>query len=75
MDPHPPGASTRSRLPGKVSQRNVAQAARCPCLLERIHPHMLRATLIMAAGFHAAVPFREVQLTARHADPRTTTAP
>ena len=37
-----------------------------------IHPHMLRAAFIMAA-LDAGVPLREVQLAARHADPRTTT--
>jgi len=33
---------------------------------------MLRAAFIMAA-LDAGVPLREVQLAARHADPRTTT--
>ena len=33
---------------------------------------MLRAGFIMAAR-HAGVPLRDVQLAARHADPRTTT--
>ena len=37
-----------------------------------VHPHMLRAAFIMAA-LDAGVPLREVQLAARHADPRTTT--
>jgi integrase len=36
------------------------------------HPHMLRAGFIMAA-LDAGVPLREVQLAARHSDPRTTT--
>jgi len=40
--------------------------------LERIHPHMLRAAFIMAA-LDAGVPLRNVQIAARHADPRTTT--
>lgn len=40
--------------------------------LDRIHPHMLRAAFIMAA-LDAGVPLREVQIAARHADPRTTT--
>jgi integrase/recombinase XerD len=40
--------------------------------LERIHPHMLRAAFIMAA-LDAGVPLRDVQIAARHADPRTTT--
>jgi site-specific recombinase XerD len=40
--------------------------------LTAVHPHMLRAAFIMAA-LDAGVPLREVQLAARHADPRTTT--
>ena len=40
--------------------------------LDRVHPHMLRAAFIMAA-LDAGVPLRDVQLAARHADPRTTT--
>jgi len=37
-----------------------------------IHPHMLRSAFIMAA-LDAGVPLRDVQLAARHEDPRTTT--
>jgi hypothetical protein len=37
-----------------------------------VHPHMLRAAFIMAA-LDAGVPLRDVQIGARHADPRTTT--
>jgi integrase/recombinase XerD len=37
-----------------------------------VHPHMLRAGFIMAA-VDAGVPLRDVQIAARHADPRTTT--
>jgi integrase/recombinase XerD len=40
--------------------------------LGEVHPHMLRAAFIMAA-LDAGVPLRDVQLAARHADPRTTT--
>ena len=40
--------------------------------LDRVHPHMLRAAFIMAA-LDAGVPLRDVQIAARHADPRTTT--
>lgn len=38
----------------------------------RCTPHMLRAAFIMAA-LDAGVPLRDVQIAARHADPRTTT--
>jgi integrase len=37
-----------------------------------VHPHMLRSAFIMAA-LDAGVPLRDVQLAARHADPKTTT--
>jgi integrase/recombinase XerD len=40
--------------------------------LGRVHPHMLRAGFIMAA-LDAGVPLRDVQIAARHSDPRTTT--
>jgi integrase/recombinase XerD len=40
--------------------------------LGAVHPHMLRTALIMAA-LDAGVPLRDVQIAARHADPRTTT--
>jgi site-specific recombinase XerD len=37
-----------------------------------VHPHMLRSAFIMAA-LDAGVPLRDVQVAARHQDPRTTT--
>jgi integrase len=40
--------------------------------LDHVHPHIRRAAFIMAA-LDAGVPRRDVQLGARHADPRTTT--
>ncbi|MCU0310679.1 MAG: tyrosine-type recombinase/integrase [Acidimicrobiales bacterium] len=40
--------------------------------LGHVHPHMLRAAFIMA-GLDAGVPLRDMQIAARHADPRTTT--
>jgi integrase/recombinase XerD len=40
--------------------------------LGAVHPHMLRAGFIMAA-LDAGIPLRDVQIAARHADPRTTT--
>lgn len=39
--------------------------------LGKVHPHMLRSAFIMAA-LEAGVPLRDVQIAARHADPRTT---
>ncbi len=40
--------------------------------LGAVHAHMLRAAFIMAV-LDAGVPLRDVQIAARHADPRTTT--
>ncbi len=40
--------------------------------LSQVHPHILRAAFIMAA-LDAGVPLCDVQLAARHSDPRTTT--
>lgn len=37
-----------------------------------MYPHMLRLAFVMAA-LDAGVPLRDVQIAARHADPRTTT--
>jgi integrase/recombinase XerD len=40
--------------------------------LGHVYPHMLRSAFIMAA-LDAGAPLRNVQIAARHADPRTTT--
>ena len=61
------GATTRPRTAYRWVRSIGKQAG-----LERIHPHMLRAAFIMAA-LDAGVPLRDVQIAARHADPRTTT--
>jgi integrase/recombinase XerD len=37
----------------------------------RAHPHMLRHTFV-TTSFDAGVDLRDVQIAARHADPRTT---
>ena len=47
--------------------RSIAKRAQ----LGSVHPHMLRSAFIMAA-LEAGVPLRDVQIAARHADPRTT---
>jgi site-specific recombinase XerD len=48
--------------------RSVGQRAG----IEAVHPHMLRAAFITAA-LDAGVPLGDVQLAARHSDPRTST--
>ncbi len=61
----------RRRLDPRTAHRWVQSIAR-QAGLDHVHPHMLRAAFIMAA-LDAGVPLRDVQLAARHADPRTTT--
>ena len=39
--------------------------------MPRMHPHMLRHTYVTTM-LDAGVPLRDVQIAARHADPRTT---
>ncbi len=61
-----------TRLDTRTAYRWVRATGR-QAGLDHVHPHMLRAAFIMAA-LDAGVPLRDVQLAARHADPRTTTA-
>jgi site-specific recombinase XerD len=60
-----------ARLDRRTAHRWVRAVAR-RAGIGAVHPHMLRAAFIMAA-LDAGVPLRDVQLAARHADPRTTT--
>jgi site-specific recombinase XerD len=59
------------RLDRRTAHRWVRSIAR-RAGLGLVHPHMLRAAFIMCA-LDAGVPLRDVQIAARHADPRTTT--
>jgi integrase/recombinase XerD len=59
------------RLDPRTAHRWVQSIGR-QAGLDHAHPHMLRAAFIIAA-LDAGVPLRDVQLAARHADPRTTT--
>ena len=59
------------RLERRTARRWVAAIAK-RAELGAVYPHMLRAAFIMAA-LDAGVPLRDVQIGARHADPRTTT--
>ena len=85
--PLPPavGRATGSRMPGPVllNSRGArmdrhAATSRLHQLAEtagirvtRAHPHMLRHTFV-TTSFDAGVDLRDVQIAARHADPRTT---
>ncbi len=59
------------RLDRRTAHRSVRSIGK-RAGLGHVHPHMLRAAFIMAA-LDAGVPLRDVQIAARHADPRTTT--
>ena len=59
-----------SRLDRRTAHRWVRSIAK-RAWLGLVHPHMLRSAFIMAA-LEAGVPLRDVQIAARHADPRTT---
>jgi integrase/recombinase XerD len=54
-----------------ATRRPRALAVRAGDQLPRMHPHMLRHTYVTTM-LDAAVPLRNVQIAARHADPRTT---
>ncbi len=60
-----------SRLDRRTAYRWVRSIGR-QAGLDAVHPHMLRSAFIMAA-LDAGVALRDVQIAARHADPRTTT--
>jgi integrase len=60
-----------SRLDRRTAHRWVRSVAK-RAGIGQVHPRMLRAAFIMCA-LEAGVPLREVQVAARHADPRTTT--
>ena len=60
-----------SRLDHRTAHRWVRSVGK-RAGLGIIHPHMLRSAFIMAA-LDTGVPLRDVQLAARHEDPRTTT--
>lgn len=60
------------RLDRHGATRIVRRVARRAGIIKHISPHSLRHSFITAA-LGAGVPLRDVQIAARHADPRTTT--
>lgn len=56
----------------KAARAKVEQLARRAGITKRVKPHTLRHSFVTAA-LDAGVPLRDVQVAARHADPRTTT--
>ena len=61
-----------NRMNRQAAARIVRRLARASGVTKRITPHSLRHSFITAA-LDAGVPLRDVQIAARHADPRTTT--
>jgi integrase/recombinase XerD len=64
-------AADGRRLDRHGAARIVRRAARRAGIVKRVGPHTLRHAFI-TASFDAAVPLRDVQEAASHADPRTT---
>ena len=60
------------RLNPQAATRIVRRLAKRAGVTKHISPHSLRHSFITAA-LDAGVPLRDVQIAARHADPRTTT--
>jgi integrase len=60
------------RLNRQAAARIVRRLAKRAGVAKHISPHSLRHSFITAA-LDAGVPLRDVQIAARHADPRTTT--
>jgi site-specific recombinase XerD len=63
---------TGNRMNRQAATRIVRRLARRAGVTKHISPHSLRHSFITAA-LDAGVPLRDVQIAARHADPRTTT--
>jgi integrase/recombinase XerD len=60
-----------TRMDRHAATRRLWRLAQATGLRTRIHPHMLRHTFVTTM-LDAAVDLRDVQIAARHADPRTT---
>jgi integrase/recombinase XerD len=65
-------ARSGRRMNRHAATRVVRRLAKRAGIAKRISPHSLRHSFITAA-LDAGVPLRDVQIAARHADPRTTT--
>ena len=65
-------ARSGRRLNGHAAIRIVRRLAKAAGITKHILPHSLRHSFITAC-LDAGVPLRDVQIAARHADPRTTT--
>lgn len=64
-------SSTGTRMDRQAATRRLQALAKTAGLTVHIHPHMLRHTYVTTM-LDAGVDLRDVQIAARHADPRTT---
>ncbi len=61
-----------ARMDRHAATRRLKHLAEAAAIgMPRMHPHMLRHTFVTTM-LDAGVPLRDVQIAARHADPRTT---
>jgi site-specific recombinase XerD len=60
------------RMDRRCADRIIKSLALSCGITHRVHPHALRHTYVTTM-LDAGVPLRDVQIAARHADPRTTT--
>ncbi|MEU7875810.1 tyrosine-type recombinase/integrase [Dactylosporangium sp. NPDC049140] len=70
------GPILRNVLGGRMDRHAASRRLRHPAIaagvrMPRMHPHMLRHTFVTTM-LDAGVSLRDVQIAARHADPRTT---
>jgi integrase/recombinase XerD len=63
---------TGARMDRHAAARIVRRTAKTAGIPRRVHPHVLRHAFVTTL-LDAGVPLRDVQIAARHADPRTTT--
>ena len=63
--------SRGARMDRHAATRRLHRLARVNGLRTKVHPHMLRHTFVTTM-LDAGVDLRDVQIAARHADPRTT---
>jgi site-specific recombinase XerD len=76
VDGHAQGPLLRNRRGGRMDRHAATRRLRhladdAGVRLPRMHPHMLRHTFVTTM-LDAGVDLRDVQIAARHADPRTT---
>ena len=75
IDHRETGTDPAQRAEGRMSRhsatRRLHHLAHPPLASTRLHPHMLRHTYVTTM-LDAGVDLRDVQIAARHADPRTT---